>query len=237
MAEIVIQAQHRQETGKEAAKRLRNLGMVPSIVYKSGEIGTNLSVKSVDLIHALHTAAGENVIIQLEYDEDGKKQKKTVIIKEMQHHPIKGDIIHVDFSEISLKQKIQVKIPIHPVGEAIGVKRDGGILEHVLWELDVECLPTKIPEKVDVKVDELEIGDSIHVKDIQLESDIEVLTDPEEVVIIVEHPKKEEEPVAEEELPEGTEQEPEVIGEKEREERQKDKEEAKQQEEKQEDSE
>lgn len=230
MAEISIHAQQREATGKEAAKRLRNAGLAPVIVYKKGKIGVNLAIKSVDLIHALHTSAGENVIIKLEYEKDGKKTHKTVIIKEMQHHPIRGNIIHIDFSEISLTQSIQVKVPIHPVGEAVGVKRDGGILEHVLWELDIECLPTQIPEKIDVNVDELEIGNSIHVKDLKVDNDIKILADPEEVVMIVEHPKIEEEPIAEEEVTEEGAQEPEVIGEKEREERQKEKGETKAQE-------
>ena len=223
MAEIIINAQQREATGKEAPKRLRNAGLAPVIVYKKGKIGVNLTIKSVDLIHALHTSAGENVIVKLEYEIEGKKTHKTVIIKEMQHHPIRGNIIHVDFSEISLTQSIQVKIPVHPVGEAIGVKRDGGILEHVLWELDIECLPTKIPEKIDVNVDELEIGNSIHVKDLKVDNDIKILTDPEEVVIMVEHAKAEEEPVVEDELAEEGTKEPEVIGEKERDERQKEK--------------
>jgi large subunit ribosomal protein L25 len=230
MAEITIHAQQREATGKEAAKRLRNAGLAPAIVYKKGKIGVNLTIKSVDLIHALHTSAGENVIIKLEYEKEGKKTHKTVIIKEMQHHPIRGNIIHVDFSEISLTQSIQVKVPVHPVGEAIGVKRDNGILEHVLWELDIECLPTKIPEKIDVNVEGLEIGSSIHVKDLKLENDIKILTDPEEVVVMVEHPKAEEEPVSDEEATEEGAQEPEVIGEKEREERQKEKGENKSQE-------
>ena len=223
MAEIIINAQQREATGKQAAKRLRNAGLAPVIVYKKGKIGINLTIKSVDLIHALHTSAGENVIIKLEYEKEGKNTHKTVIIKEMQHHPIRGSIIHVDFSEISLTQSIQVKIPVHPVGEAIGVKRDGGILEHVLWELDIECLPTKIPEKIDVNVDELEIGNAIHVKDLKVDNDIKILTDPEEVVVLVEHAKAEEEPVAEDELIEEGTKEPEVIGEKERDERQKEK--------------
>jgi len=230
MAEITINAQQREVTGKQAAKRLRNVGLAPAIVYKKGKIGVNLTIKSVDLIHALHTSAGENVIIKLEYEKDSKKTHKTVIIKEMQHHPIRGSIIHVDFSEISLTQSIQVKVPVHPVGEAVGVKRDGGILEHALWELDIECLPTKIPEKIDVNVDELEIGNSIHVKDLKVDSDIKILTDPEEVVILVEHAKAEEEEIAEEEIPEEGTKEPEVIGEKEREERQKEKGEGKTQE-------
>jgi len=101
------------------------------------------------------------------------------------------------------------------------------ILEHALWELDIECLPTKIPEKIDVNVDELEIGNSIHVKDLKVDSDIKILTDPEEVVILVEHAKAEEEEIAEEEIPEEGAKEPEVIGEKEREERQKEKAKAK----------
>jgi len=219
MEQIEIEAKPRQKTGKEAAKRLRNEGLIPVIVYNKGKRSIPLAVSGVDLISALHTSAGGNVIINLNIKKDKKLQKKTVIIKDIQHHPIKGDILHVDFEQISLTQNITVKVPIDIKGEAIGVKRDGGILEHILWEVEVECLPTKIPEKIEVRVDSLEIGDIVHVKDLKVEEGIKILNDPEEPVVVIEPPRKmEEEKPEEEELIE-EEKEPEVISEKEKEER------------------
>ena len=223
MEQIQVEAKPRQETGKEAAKRLRSKGLIPAVVYNKGKSSIPLAISEIDLISALHTSAGENVIIDLNIKKDKKHEKKMVIIKDIQHHPIKGNILHVDFSQISLTQNITVKVPIDIKGEAIGVKRDSGILEHILWEVEVECLPTKIPEKIEVRVDDLEIGDIIHVKDLKVEEGVRVLNEPEETVVVIEPPRKiEEEKPEEEELIE-EEKEPEVISEKEREERLKEK--------------
>ncbi len=220
MEQIQIEAKPRQETGKEAARRLRNEGLIPVVVYNKGKRSIPLAISGVDLIYALHTSAGENVIMNLNIKKGKEFQKKTVIIKDIQYHPIKGNILHVDFDQISLSQNITVKVPIDIKGEAIGVKRDSGILEHILWEVEVECLPTKIPEKIEVRVDDLEIGDVIHVKDLKVEEGVRILNEPEETVVVIEPPRKmiEEEKPEEEELIE-EEKEPEVISEKEKEER------------------
>ncbi len=217
--EIKIKVKPRDESGKEAATRLRHNGLVPAIVYGRGKKPAAISISEVELIHALHTSAGENVIINLNIDKEGKAQNKTVIIKNIQYHPIKSNIIHVDFLQIALDEKITVKVPVEVKGEAVGVKRDDGVLDHALWEVEVECLPTNIPEKFEVKVDEMEIGDTIQVKDIEVPEGVKILNDIEETVVILEPPRKGEEEVAAEEAVEAEEQEPEVIGEKEREER------------------
>jgi large subunit ribosomal protein L25 len=228
MEQIQIDAQPREETGKAIAKKLRAEGRIPAIVYNKGKNSTALSISNIELIHALHTSAGENVIINLNIKQDKKEEKKTVIIKDIQYHPIKGEVIHVDFGQISLTEKVTVKVPVEIKGEAIGVKRDEGTLEHILWEAEIECLPTKIPEKIEVHVDDLEIGDIIHVKDLEVEEEIKILNNPDDAVVVIEPPRKVEEegvPEAEEAVEE--EKEPEVIGEKEREEREREKEEEK----------
>jgi large subunit ribosomal protein L25 len=231
MEQIQVDANLREKTGKEAAKKLRQQGLVPVIVYNEGKDSIPLTIADVDLIHALRTAAGENVIINLNIKNNKKKEEKTVIIKDIQYHPIKGDVLHVDFGQISLTQNITVKVPVELKGEPIGVKRDQGALEHILWEIEVQCLPTNIPEKIEVKVDEMKIGDIVHVKDLQVEEGIEILNDGEDAIAVVEPPKKEEELPEEEEVEaaEVEEKEPEVISEKEREEREKEKAEAEQQ--------
>ncbi|MFH1856266.1 MAG: 50S ribosomal protein L25 [Candidatus Omnitrophota bacterium] len=209
MEQVSLKAQARDEAGKKIAKNLRRTGMIPAVSYKGGEAAFSVSISEKDLIRALHTSAGANVIINLEINgADEKNKNKTVIIKEIQHHPVRDSIIHVDFHEISLTETITVNVQVEIKGDAIGVKRDGGILEHLLWELEIECLPTEIPEKIIVNVDKLGIGDAIHVKDIILPGQIKALDDPEVVVVSVEPPRKEE--VAEVTAEEGA-VEPELI--------------------------
>lgn len=209
---VDLQAKVREEKGKELNKKLREEGLVPSIVYKKGEDTWSLKIDKKNFLKALHTEAGENVIIRLHIDGVKKKKERTVIIKELQRDPVKDSLLHVDFQEISLTETLKVKTPIAGKGEAIGVKQDGGVLQHVLWEIEVECLPTDIPEKIEVDVSNLKIGDSIHVKDIQAPEGVKILDDPEAVVFSVEHPKEVEEVVAS--SAEGELQEPEVIREK-----------------------
>ena len=106
------------------------------------------------------------ITLKVSSPEHKKVEEKPVIIKEIQAHPVHDEILHVDFNEISLTKRIVVKVPIHSVGEAVGVKQDGGTLEHVLWEVDVECLPTQIPGKLTVDVTSMKIGDFVQVKNL-----------------------------------------------------------------------
>ncbi len=218
MEKIILNTQLREGTGKATVKKLRQQGTVPAVVYKQGHKTISVQVKTAELIHILHTSAGENAIITLKLDPPEKD--KTVIIKAMQLHPIMDVILHVDFQEISLTEKIKVNVPIVLKGEAIGTKSDGGILEHIIRELVIECLPTQIPGKIEVNVEALKINDSIHVRDLQIPPEIKVLTDPEQAVVSVSPPKAEEEvaPAAEAAVGEEA-QGPEVISEKEAEER------------------
>ncbi|MFC1620913.1 50S ribosomal protein L25 [Candidatus Omnitrophota bacterium] len=202
----------REGTGKEINKKLRNNGLVPAVVYKKGEDTQSLKIDKKELFRTLHTEAGENVIIKLCIDDAKKKKERTVIVKDIQRDPIKDVLLHVDFQEISLTDTLKVKVAIAAKGEAIGVKQDGGVLQHVLWELELECLPTSIPEKIEIDITNLKMGESIHVKDVIAPEGVKVLDDPEGVVFSVEHPKSVEDLVA---APaEGDLQEPEVIKEK-----------------------
>jgi large subunit ribosomal protein L25 len=209
MKEILLEAERRGKTGKEIAKKLRKEGLIPAVLYGPGDEPTPLQVESKSLVSILRTGKGENVIITLKIDGD-KNVTKKVLIREIQHDPLLGNILHVDFQHILLTKKITVKIPVHLVGIPIGVQTDGGILQHVLRELEIECLPSDIPEKVELDVTALKIGDSIHVKDVKLEK-VEILSDPEGSIITVVPPtvfKEEVVPAAEEV------KEPEVITEK-----------------------
>jgi len=200
MEKVLLKATVRTLTGKRVAKDLRNKGIIPANVYKGGKGAVSLEISEDDLDNVLQTKAGENVIITLKISGEGSPKDKTVLIKEIQREPIKDGILHVDFNEISLTEMLKVNVPLSSKGEAVGVKVDGGILEHVMWELQVECLPTDIPEKIEVDISNLKIGDSLHVKDIALPEGVKVLNDPELITMIVKAQKVEapkEEAVAE----------------------------------------
>jgi len=209
---VDLKANLREERGKELNKNLRGSGFIPAIVYKKGTDSMSIKIDRKVLLKALHTEAGENVIIKLYIDGARKGKERTVILKEIQRDPVKDSLLHVDFQEISLTETLKVKVPVAGKGEAVGVKQDEGILQQVLWEVEVECLPTNIPEKIEVDIANLKIGDSIHLKDVPVPEGVKVLEDLESVVFSVEHPKAVEEIVAA--PPEGEIQEPEVIKEK-----------------------
>jgi large subunit ribosomal protein L25 len=192
MEKVILKADAREGSGKASAKALRKDGIIPAVVYKGGKEALKLKLVAKDLESVLHTKAGENVIVTLKVGaSDTKVKDRTVLIKEIQREPIKNGILHVDFNEISLTETLKVNVPLTTHGEAVGVKADGGILEHVMWELQVECLPTNIPEKITVEVSGMKIGDAVYVKDITVPEGVKVLTDPELIAIIVKPPKVE----------------------------------------------
>jgi len=208
MEKIILKADVRTGTGKKVAKDLRNKGMIPANVYRGGKQAVGLQVSMDDLDEVLHTKAGENVIITLKISGEGLHKEKTVLIKEIQCEPVKNGILHVDFNEISLTEALKVNVPLASHGEPVGVKLDGGILEHIMWELSVECLPTAIPEKIEVDVSNLKIGDAVYIKDIKVPEGVKVLTDAGLIAMIVKPPKVE---APKEEVPAEETGEPELI--------------------------
>lgn len=209
---VELKAGLREEKGKEQNKKLRNTGMVPGVVYRKGEQTLSLKIDSKSLSKALHTEAGENVIIKLFVEGDKKKKERIVVIKEIQKDPVKDAFVHLDLNEISLTETLKVKVPIVSKGEAVGVKQEGGVLQHVMWEVEVECLPTNIPDKIEVDIANLKIGGTLSIKDIPPSEGVKILADPESIVFSVEHVKAVEEAVA---APaEGEALEPELIREK-----------------------
>lgn len=200
----------KEEAGKKFATQIRKQGLVPAVVYKAGKETLSISVNEKEFKKALHTSAGENVLIELKIAGPGKDQSRTVLIKEMQYHPYKDNILHVDFHQIALDEVIKVKVPVHTKGEAAGVKA-GGILERIMWEVEIECLPTQIPEKLEIDVASLEIGHTKSIKDLVVPNGVKILVDPEQIIVSVTVKKAIEEVVA---VPEGAAEEPEVIREK-----------------------
>lgn len=212
MKQVNLAVKMRQESGKAVAKRLRQKGWIPGIVYGRLKDPVSLEIPEKEFSKTVQGAAGANVIINLSIGGSvGKELSKTALIKEIQQHPLSRKILHVDFREISLTEAIKVNVPIVTKGEAVGVKMDGGVLDHSLWELEISCLPTQIPDKIEVDVSGLKIGGSIHVKELVPPVGVKILTDPEVAVFSVKHPTEE---IVAEAPAEGETAEPEVIREK-----------------------
>lgn len=204
MEDLILTAKKRTKTGKGEARRLRKDGFVPAILYGGSEVvPVSFVLKDLQLI--LNTSGGENTIFQLNI-EGAKKHNRKVIAREFQKNPIKDELLHVDLYEISMDREITVTVRINLTGKAFGVEQEGGMLNHLLKEIEIECLPTKIPDEIEVDVSELKIGDVLHLKDISIPDDVKVLDDLEEPVASVAAIVEEVEVVAEEEA-EGVEEE------------------------------
>ena len=191
MEQVTLGAEVRTELGKQRNRHLRQAGFIPAVVYRHGKSTLALKVPQGELARVLHTERGENVVISLTVAGESKQEKakeRLVMIKEIQHEPLYGSILHVDFHEISLSEKLKVNVPIETKGESIGVKQDGGVLEHTLREVEAECLPTQIPDRFEVDVTALEIGDSLQVKDIPVPEGVRILSDPALTIFTVKPP-------------------------------------------------
>lgn len=217
MERTTINVEKREETGKGAARSLRRQNMVPAILYRGGG-SIPIKLPKKEITQFINTISGEQVMINLQF-KDG--ENKLALMKEFQVDPTKRELLHADFFEVSLTEKVKVRVHITTTGEPIGVKRDRGILQNLLREIEIECLPDKIPGYIKIDISELEIGQSFHVSDVKLGEDIKVLTDPAEVIVNVIAPAVEEAAPAEVVAPVVT--EPEVIkkGKKEEEEEKK----------------
>lgn len=207
MKEIELKVELRQN-GKGTKKELsglRSTRMIPAVVYGGDKPPVSVVVSEKDLTKATKSG-GANAILHLKH----AKGEDTVILKVMQRHAVSLAPIHADFQRISLKEKIEVKVPIHVVGEAPGVKLHGGILEHVLRELRVRALPTAIPQKIDIDVSSLELNQNVLVKDVKVPNEVEVLDAADHIVLNVVQPTAEAAPATPEAAAAGA-AEPEVI--------------------------
>ncbi|MFQ5847448.1 MAG: 50S ribosomal protein L25 [Candidatus Methylomirabilales bacterium] len=198
---VDLKVERRAGTGKGVARKLRQRGQIPAILYGEGEpIPVTADPKS--LLRALGTEAGENVILNLTI-VDGEEIIRKAMVKEVQADPVAGTLLHADLLAISMERPIEVEVPVELVGAAKGVKEEGGIVEQVFRALEVRCLPGAIPDRVALEVSALSIGDVLYVKDLPIPEGVELLTDREQVVVTVAAPAVEEvaAPAAPEEVP------------------------------------
>ena len=196
MGETSIEVALRDGRGKQSNRKLRAAGRIPAVVYGHGNDPVALSLDPVQLerkIRASH--AGMNTLFDL--TGEGSVSGRTVLVKSLQREPVRGALVHADLYEISASEKIQVSVPIHLEGEAAGVVM-GGLIEHVLRELEISCLPGSIPDEVVANVAPLEVGDSLHVSDLPLPDGVELVTDAALSVVSVILPRAAESQSAEE---------------------------------------
>jgi large subunit ribosomal protein L25 len=208
--QVKLKAEPRTATGRSAARKLKARGIVPAVIYGGKEKSQPLQVAARDINVMLSHASGENILVELEIA--GEKSNRTALVQEIQHSPLGGTVLHIDFHAISMDEKIQADVPLEAFGIANGVKNFGGLLEQNLRSLTIECLPRDLPDKITVDVSALNIGDSIHVRDIQLPTGVTVKVQPDLTAFSVLEPAVEEEPVPV--VAEGAAAGPEVITEK-----------------------
>ena len=203
---IKIRGEKREKFGKNACRRLRVEGKMPAILYGAETSNVPLIVKKNDIISILKSESGENTIFQVSYDSETRE----VMIKDVQTNPVTDEILHVDLIQILLDKAIRVSVSVVPTGEAVGVKTEGGFIDFITRELEVECLPRDIPEHIEVDISSLHIHQSLKTGDIMPPEGVKIVSDKDSVVLHIDVPpeekvvegEKEEEVIAEGEEPE-----------------------------------
>lgn len=189
MQKVAINGKIRDQRGKGPARQLRMAGQVPAVLYSKGtSILYTLNPKEIDKL--LQTPSGENSLITLQSGEEGNQDSRLAILKALQRDPIRGQILHVDLFEISINDPLTLHVPIEFFGVSVGVK-NGGILQHGLRDLEIRCLPSLIPDTIRVDISLLKLGDALHVKDLSMAEGIEMIADPEGVLVSVVAPMSE----------------------------------------------
>ncbi|MFM8981816.1 MAG: 50S ribosomal protein L25 [Spartobacteria bacterium] len=194
--QVKLSARPRIESGRNSVKSVRARGAVPAVIYGKKTTPANLEVSHRDLEALLSHAVGENILVELEIQDGSKKNSQLSLIQEVQHHPVARNILHVDFQAVSMTEKISASVTVESTGEADGVKNFGGLLEQSIRSLSVRCLPQNLPEVITVDVSALKIGESIHVRDIQLPAGVTVEDNADLTVFIVAEPSVAAEPAA-----------------------------------------
>ncbi len=191
MKSVTLKAYPRTLVKRNSIKKVYELGRVPAVIYGRHIKPQNLEVDSKAIDGLVHRSHAENLLVDLQIEGDASP-KRLALLKEVQQHPLSEKILHVDFHEVSETEKVTVTVSVETVGEAIGVKTSGGILEHVLHKVKVRCLPKDIPEYITIDVSNLDIGNAIHIGEIQPPKGVEIMGDKSITVVAVAAPMTEE---------------------------------------------
>jgi large subunit ribosomal protein L25 len=183
--QVKLTAQKRTLIGRNAIKKIKEKGLVPGVIYGSQAGPIALQIDGRELTTVLAHASSEHVLVELEIVDGSESTNRLALIQEVQHHPLKRELLHVDFQAVSATEKIISAVPLEAVGEALGVRTFGGLLEYSLRTLEVECFPQDLPDIVRIDVTNLSIGESLHVRDIRLPTGVETITDGDLTVVSV----------------------------------------------------
>ena len=195
MKSVPLKAYPRTQVRRGEVKKLRGSGRVPAVIYGRQAKPQNLEVSAKEFGDLIHHSASENLLVDLSVEND-VRAKRLALVQEIQHYPLDGKVLHVDFHEVAENEKVTVQVPVETVGEAAGVKNSGGVLEHILFKLKVRSLPKDLPEQIIIDVSSLELGKAIHIGEIKLSDGVEILGDKNIPVVSVAMPRTEEEEVA-----------------------------------------
>src|SRR5476649_727210 len=195
MKSVALKAYPRAQVQRAEVTKLRRDGRVPATIYGRLAKPQNLEVNSKEFADLLHHSASENLLVDLSVENDARS-KRLALVKEIQHHPLDGKVLHFDFHEVAENEKVTVQVPVETTGEAAGVKVGGGTLEHILHKLKIRCLPKDLPEQIILDVTALEIGKSIHLGEIKAPEGVEIIGDKHITVVAVSAPRAEEEVAA-----------------------------------------
>jgi large subunit ribosomal protein L25 len=192
MKSVPLKAFPRTLLQRGEVKKLRTSGRVPATIYGRQAKPQNLEVGFDEITDLLHHSVSENLLVDLAVEND-PRSKRLAMVQEIQHHPLSGNVLHVDFHEIAENEKVVISVPVETVGEASGVKNSGGTLEHVMFKLKVRALPRDLPEQILIDVSPLEIGKSVHIGEVPAPAGVEILGDKTRSVVTVAAPRAEEE--------------------------------------------
>jgi large subunit ribosomal protein L25 len=195
MKSVPLTAYPRALVRWSGAKKLRNSGRVPAVIYGRQAEPQNLELRQKEIEDLIHHSVAENVLVDLAVPED-PRPKRLALVQDVQHHPLSGKVLHVDLHEVLETEKVTISVPVESVGDAVGVKTNGGVLEHVLFKIRVRALPKDLPEIITVDVAHLEIGQAVHIGDIKAPAGVEILGDKNLSVLAVAAPVTEEQEVA-----------------------------------------
>jgi large subunit ribosomal protein L25 len=192
MKSVPLKAYPRTLVRRGQVKQLRATGRVPATIYGRETKPQNDEINSKEISDLLHHTVSENLLVDLSIENDSKA-KRLALVQEIQHHPLDGKVLHVDFHEVAENEKVTVQVPVETIGEAAGVKNGGGVLEHVLFKLKVRCFPKDLPEAINIDVTALEIGKAVHIGEITPPAGVEIMGNKDLAVVSVAAPRAEEE--------------------------------------------
>lgn len=190
--QLKLKAKSREGLGKGRVKRLRTDGVIPAVLYGPRTQPEAIGVAAQEFRNLMKGIHGHNVLVDLELEQGGKTNNRLALIQDIQQHPVSDTVLHVDFREVSATEKFRSSVQVRALGEPAGVKTGGGVLETVMHELHVECLPKDLPDAIEVNVEAMEIGASVHIRDITPPPGVTLLDDKDRTVFIVAAPLTEE---------------------------------------------